>query len=425
MPSLVSDTTPSTMKLMMTIVAKTGRRIEMSEIHISVSTARDTGLTFVPDGDVLPRVRHDHVARVQPFGDLHQRARRSLPQPPEPRAPCRPQFGTPPACRSRVVTASRGTASTCAARSQRNRRADAVHAGQQRAPRVGDAHLDSGMAVPRVDFRRDGRHASIEGVAGPCLRGDPGRHADTQSSGLQLRHAGFELHHAQIGDDDDRVVARTDEAAGVVVAFDDDAGDWRRECGVALHLARAAQSRFGLRHVRLRQVALRAPPRLEPFRPRRAAAAEPRRDRTGSARDRARAPRWPAPPRLLRGRPARRSPPRLPRRPARRSHGDRASRRPAQPSRGRRCRRPHVDSVPGSFAMTATRVCGMRLPEICSADSTSDTPTLIAATSTRCSTAGVAAAAAARTRRGRVVTAAPSASPEQSDDRMRSRSLQV
>ena len=34
MPSRVIDTMPSTMKLMMTIVAKTGRLIEVSEIHI-------------------------------------------------------------------------------------------------------------------------------------------------------------------------------------------------------------------------------------------------------------------------------------------------------------------------------------------------------------------------------------------------------
>ena len=40
MPSLVIDTTPSTMKLMMTIVAKTGRRMEMSEIHMMRSLGR-------------------------------------------------------------------------------------------------------------------------------------------------------------------------------------------------------------------------------------------------------------------------------------------------------------------------------------------------------------------------------------------------
>ena len=38
MPSLVIDTMPSTMKLTMTIVAKTGRLIEVSEIHIGPSS---------------------------------------------------------------------------------------------------------------------------------------------------------------------------------------------------------------------------------------------------------------------------------------------------------------------------------------------------------------------------------------------------
>jgi hypothetical protein len=47
MPRRVIDTIPSTMKLMMTIVAKTGRLIEVSEIHIyRISTA----LTRVPAG---------------------------------------------------------------------------------------------------------------------------------------------------------------------------------------------------------------------------------------------------------------------------------------------------------------------------------------------------------------------------------------
>ena len=36
MPSRPSDTMPSTMKLTMTIVAKTGRLIEVSEIHMTI-----------------------------------------------------------------------------------------------------------------------------------------------------------------------------------------------------------------------------------------------------------------------------------------------------------------------------------------------------------------------------------------------------
>ncbi len=40
MPSRVIDTTPSTMKLMMTIVAKTGRLIAVSDIHMGIQLSR-------------------------------------------------------------------------------------------------------------------------------------------------------------------------------------------------------------------------------------------------------------------------------------------------------------------------------------------------------------------------------------------------
>ena len=40
MPSRVIDTTPRTMKLRMTIVAKTGRLIEVSEIHMAMLASR-------------------------------------------------------------------------------------------------------------------------------------------------------------------------------------------------------------------------------------------------------------------------------------------------------------------------------------------------------------------------------------------------
>ena len=78
MPSLVIDTTPSTMKLMMTIVAKTGRRMEMSEIHISAYFER-TGFTLVPDGDVLARIGKDDVARLQAAARSEPAVRRSAP----------------------------------------------------------------------------------------------------------------------------------------------------------------------------------------------------------------------------------------------------------------------------------------------------------------------------------------------------------
>src|SRR6185503_13801750 len=77
------------------------------------------------------------------------------------------------------------------------------------------------------------------------------------ASGLELRDAGLELQHAQVGDDGDRLVARAREAAGVVVALDDHAVDGRRQRRVALHFARAPQRGLGLRHAGLRQVALR------------------------------------------------------------------------------------------------------------------------------------------------------------------------
>src|SRR5215204_6139681 len=46
MPRRVSDTTPSTMKLTMTIVAKTGRLIDVSEIHIRSYQLRVTSSQF-------------------------------------------------------------------------------------------------------------------------------------------------------------------------------------------------------------------------------------------------------------------------------------------------------------------------------------------------------------------------------------------
>ena len=112
------------------------------------------------------------------------------------------------------------------------------------------------MTVFRVNFGRYRGHASIERVPGARLRGDARGHADAQAAGFQLRHAGFELHHTQIGDDDHRVVARADEAARVKMALDDDAADWRGESRVALHLAGPPQCGFGLRHIRSGEISL-------------------------------------------------------------------------------------------------------------------------------------------------------------------------
>ena len=74
MPSRVIDTMPSTMKLTMTIVAKTGRLMEVSEIHMmpltgavatdALARADCDGIarTFVPAAIGLPRVGDDRVA---------------------------------------------------------------------------------------------------------------------------------------------------------------------------------------------------------------------------------------------------------------------------------------------------------------------------------------------------------------------------
>src|SRR5262245_54414089 len=74
-PSLVIDTTPSTMKLMMIIVAKTGRRMETFEIHMERSESAN-GNRVHPGAcsDLTARVGEDDVAGRQAGGDLNQRA---------------------------------------------------------------------------------------------------------------------------------------------------------------------------------------------------------------------------------------------------------------------------------------------------------------------------------------------------------------
>ena len=75
-----------------------------------------------------------------------------------------------------------------------------------------------------------------------------------QPAGLELRHAGFELQHPQVGDDHDRVVAR--DGAGIVVALDDVAGDRRDQRGITLDLAGAALRGLGLGEAGAGQLAL-------------------------------------------------------------------------------------------------------------------------------------------------------------------------
>ena len=68
MPSRPSDTMPSTMKLTMTIVAKTGRLIDVSEIHMTIEP--QIPRTFAPSASWPPRVREHDVAGGEAFDDL-------------------------------------------------------------------------------------------------------------------------------------------------------------------------------------------------------------------------------------------------------------------------------------------------------------------------------------------------------------------
>src|SRR5687767_8375773 len=73
MPSRIIDTTPSTMKLMMNIVAKTGRRMERSEIHITRLLHEDR-VHFAAGPHVLAGIGHDRVSRLEAGGNLDHAA---------------------------------------------------------------------------------------------------------------------------------------------------------------------------------------------------------------------------------------------------------------------------------------------------------------------------------------------------------------
>ena len=79
------------------------------------------------------------------------------------------------------------------------------------------------MTIALVDFRRDRRELAREDLARLGLHGHRRLHADTQPPGFELGHARFELHFAQVGDDDDRLVAG--DRARVVIALDDETVD--------------------------------------------------------------------------------------------------------------------------------------------------------------------------------------------------------
>src|ERR1043165_7873003 len=70
MPRRVIETRPSTTKLRMNIVAKTGRRIEMSEIHMAL-LLHEHRADLRAGRDVTPRIGDDDVAGMQAAGNLH------------------------------------------------------------------------------------------------------------------------------------------------------------------------------------------------------------------------------------------------------------------------------------------------------------------------------------------------------------------
>src|SRR5262245_8624838 len=74
MPRRDIDTTPSTMKLMMTIVAKTGRLIDVSEIHMAFGSrlaALDDWLHACVGRQLAAGVRNHVIALAEARDDLH------------------------------------------------------------------------------------------------------------------------------------------------------------------------------------------------------------------------------------------------------------------------------------------------------------------------------------------------------------------
>ena len=111
---------------------------------------------------------------------------------------------------------------------------------------IPDSSAPSGLAT-RTSMRKWRLRSSTSGAMAASwpLNVSPGfactemrRHADPQPAGFQLRDAGLELHLPQVGDDDDRLVARN--RARVVVALDDEAGDRRLSVASRCTSARGA-----------------------------------------------------------------------------------------------------------------------------------------------------------------------------------------
>src|SRR6187401_2446725 len=75
MPSRPRETMPSTMKLTMTIVAKTGRLIDVSEIHMTALVYQLSAFGNAADlrtgGELASRIGEHRVARGEAFDNLH------------------------------------------------------------------------------------------------------------------------------------------------------------------------------------------------------------------------------------------------------------------------------------------------------------------------------------------------------------------
>src|SRR4029453_2970167 len=78
MPRRPRETMPSTMKLTMTIVAKTGRLIDVSEIHMTALVCQLSAFGNATDlrtgGELASSVGEHRVARGEAFDNLHARA---------------------------------------------------------------------------------------------------------------------------------------------------------------------------------------------------------------------------------------------------------------------------------------------------------------------------------------------------------------
>ena len=208
---------------------------------------------------------------------------------------------------------------------------------QELALRILNTHFDAEVAVPRIDFRCDGDHASGPRLARVGLHRHDGGHANLQTAGFELRHAGFELHLRTSATTTTLCCRRAQQAPLIEVAFDDDARGRRGEVA-SRRTSRVARDCFGLLQ-RGRREAARGGSRPQ-RRLRRVEALLGQRapSGTGLSSDRIRAWRWRALPPTARAPLARRPRPPRRRRSARPAHGDPEWPRAVPATPDRRCR---------------------------------------------------------------------------------------